>query len=237
VVAVLAAYTATATAAGCGATSATAGDQGGGSNVDSDAICNSRYPSGQIHTVGVRGGTETVYDRQASLEDVCAGFGAPEGLKLTPGMSCALIAAAAVWGGPAVNAGSSDLCDSTAIVDGYASGGWAGASSSAAEEEACGYFSDVFAGGAGAVAAGAAAETGPGAVAVGVGTYKALASFLQVACGGLLDGGATALGTKLEGDHETHVALDVTRRGRCLTLSQKSGLSGTSWHAVPCRAS
>jgi hypothetical protein len=233
-VAVMAEDSSAAIGAGCSETSATASEGGLGSKVDSDAICMSRYPSGQIRDVSVKGGSERIYDRQASLENVCAGFGAPEDLQLTAGMSCALIAAAAVWGGPEVNAGSSELCDTTAIVEGYDSGGWVGVSSSVAEEKACGYFSDVFAGGAGVVAAGAASESGPGAVAVGLGTYKALASFLNVACGGLLDGGATALGTKLETDHETHVALDVTRRGKCLMLSQKSGFSGTSWHAVEC---
>lgn len=133
--------------AGCGATSATASDAAG-SNIANNAICHSRYPSGEMRTVRVKGGTETLYDRQASLKEVCEGFGAPEGLHLTAGMSCALIAAAAVWGGPQVNAGASALCDSTAIVDGYDSGGLVGLSSSVAQEKACGYFSDVFAGGA-----------------------------------------------------------------------------------------
>jgi len=233
-VAVMAEDTSAAIRSGCSATRATASDAGLGSNVDTDAICNSRYPSGQIRSVDVKGGTETIYDRQASLRTVCAGFGAPDDLRLTPGMSCALIAAAAVWGGPGVNAGASELCDTTAIVQGYSSKGWVGVASAAAEEKACGYFSEVFAGGAGVVAAGAASETGPGAAAVGLGTYKALASFLHVACGGLLDGGASALGTRLEANHETHVALDVTRHGKCLLLSQKTGLSGTSWHAVGC---
>jgi len=226
-----------AISAGCKSTPATASVAGGASRVSTDAICNARYPSGRQRTVRVKGGTETIFDRQASLERVCLGFGAPEGLKLTPGMSCALIAAAATWGGPAVNAGTSSLCDTATVVAGYNSGGWAGVTSSLAESKACGYFSDVFAGGAGLLAAGAASETGPGAAAVGFATYKALASFLKVACGGVLDGGATALGTKLEADHETHVSLDITRRGRCLMLSQKGGLSGRSWHAIDCRDS
>jgi hypothetical protein len=234
-VAVMAQDPSTAVGEGCTTTSATGVVGETAAQADSDAICNSRYPSGQIQTVSVKGGTDTIYDRQASLETICAGFGAPEGLHLTPGMSCALIAAVAVWAGPEVNAGSSKLCDTTAIVEGYESGGWAGVSSSVAQEKACGYFSDVFAGGAGIFAAGATVETGPGAVAVGVGTYKALASFLNVACGGLLGGGASNLGKKLEADHETAVSLDVSREGKCLMLSQRSGLSGTSWHAVDCR--
>ena len=202
-----------------------------------DAVCNARYPSGRSATTTVSGGHQTVYDRQASLEHVCAGFGAPEDLQLTAGMSCALIAAAATYGGPAVDAGSDKLCDTTAIVSGYRSGGWEGASSSVAEEKACGYFSDVFAGGAGLVAAGATSESGPGAAAVGIGTYHALAAFLKVACGGILGGGATSLGKKFEADNETHVALDVIRNGKCILLSQKTGISGTSWHATDCPAS
>lgn len=233
-VAVLAADSAVAVNAGCKLLKAPSGNSGDASKTSVAEICNSRYPSGQTHTVKVRGGTNTVYDRQASLEQVCLGFGAPEGLQLTPGMSCALIAAAATYGGPAVNAGTSKLCDTTAIASGYESDGWAGVSSSLASDKACGYFSDVFAGGVGAFAAGAASESGPGAVAVGVTTYKALDAFLEVGCGGLLAGGATSLGTKLEDDNETHIALDVVRHGKCILLSQKSGISGTSWHSTSC---
>ena len=42
------------------------------------------------------------------------------------------------------------------------------------------------------------------AVAVGVGTYKALAAVLKIACGGMLGRRATSPGTKLEADNESH---------------------------------
>jgi hypothetical protein len=200
----------------------------------SDSVCQARYPGGVQRTVNVRGGTNTTDDRQASLKAVCQGFGAPQGLQLTPGMTCALIAAAATYGGPAVQAGTNNLCDASTVVEAYNSGGWVGAGAAVASDKGCAYFSDVFAGGVGLVAAGATSETGPGAVAVGVATYKALSAGLKIACGGLFAGGARSLGTKLEADNETHVALDIIRRGKCRLLSQLSGLSGTSWHATTC---
>jgi hypothetical protein len=96
----------------------------------------------------------------------------------------------------------------------------------------CGYFAEIFAGSVGVVVAGAASPTGPGAVAIGVAAYRALAAGLKVACGGLLDGGANALGQYLEAKHETAVAVDVERRGLCIQMRQFLGTR--SWSAVPC---
>jgi von Willebrand factor type A domain len=173
------------------------------------------------------GGKVTSYDRASSLYFVCAGFGAPEGLELTPEMSCALIAAGATFG-PPLPVDASDACDVVAYADAFKTGDWAGL----AAGQACGYFSEVFAQRVGILAAGAAVETGPGAVAVGLFTYRALSAGLKVACGGLLDGGAQALGVKLEADHETHIALDVLREGRCIQLREAVGV--LHWSAVSC---
>jgi hypothetical protein len=186
------------------------------------------YPPGHRTTKKFFGGHEEIYDRAESLFQVCAGFGAPEDLVFTPEMKCALIAAGATFAGNPIAGETNTACNTVDIVNGMANGDWLGPAAGVA----CGFFSDVFAEGAGIVAAGATAETGPGAVAVGLYTYRALSAFLKVGCGGLLDGGATAVGTKLEADHETHVSLDVTRKGKCMAYRERFHL--VAWRAVDC---
>jgi hypothetical protein len=143
-------------------------------------------------------------------------------------MQCALIAAAATYGGPVISVGVAKGCLFGSTIGDLANGRFAGAITGLA----CSYFSNVFATGVGIFAAGAAAETGPGAAAIGVDAYKALAAGLQIACGGLFSGGANALGQKLESNHEAHVAADIERNGRCLRLSSLFGFRG--WSAVSC---
>lgn len=190
--------------------------------------CVASYPNTRTITTDQFGGEKKVFDRAASLYQVCAGFGAPEALELTPAMKCALIGAAATFGPPAVGSGAKLACETTAIVNAYRSGDWAGY----AAGQACGYFSEAFAGAAGVVAAGASSPTGPGAVAVGYLTYRSLSAFLNVACGGLLNGGAAALGAKLEADHQSNIALDVTREGKCIAFGKRFGF--VHWSAVDC---
>jgi hypothetical protein len=190
--------------------------------------CIGAFAGGHRTTSKKLGGEETVFDRTESLYQVCAGFGAPEGLDLSPEMKCSLIAAAATFAGGPVSHGVDTACDTLAIADALQTGDWLGVSAG----KACGYFSEVFAGAVGVVAAGATAETGPGAAAVGLWTYRALGAGLKIACGGLLDGGAAALGAKIEADHETHIALDVTRKGRCIAYREQ--FHYTSWRAVDC---
>jgi hypothetical protein len=191
-------------------------------------VCRPLGEAGETSYHHVTGGSRTTYDREASLFHVCEGFGAPDDVHFSPQMKCALLAAAATFGGPPVNVATDRLCDAVAIGDAYRSGNWLGA----AAGHTCGYFAEVFAGGVGTLAAGAAAETGPGALAVGLGTYRALAASLKVACAGLLDGGARALGVKLESDHERHIAVDVVRKGRCITLTRRFGQ--LHWAAARC---
>jgi hypothetical protein len=189
-----------------------------------DHVCIQAYPEGNQHTQG----KVTVWDRQLSLRQVCDGsFGAPEGLILSAPMRCALIAAAATYGGPVGLTVAHRLCDATEVSNAYLSKDWLGYS----RDKGCEYFSEIFGGTVGGIVAGAASGTGPGAVAVGVGTYKALASGLKIACGGLLDGGAKALGHYLETRHETEVAADVTNRGLCIAENRTHG---TNFGAVPC---
>lgn len=190
--------------------------------------CTASYPKTRVVSSDQFGGRKRVYDRAASLFQVCAGFGAPEDLEFSPGMKCALIAAAATWGGPPVSSPLNVACDTVGIVNAYRSGDWIGY----AAGKACGFFSEMFAGAAGIVAAGAASPTGPGAAAVGLFTYRAMSSFLNVACGGLFDGGAAALGIKLEADHQTHIAEDVIREGKCIGWSERFGY--VKWSAVDC---
>src|SRR6185312_1700968 len=214
---------ATALDHGC---SASADQQGaaGGSTPTADRICQAQYPNGAAHTVG----RVMTYDREGSLNQVCAGFGKPDGLTLTGPMACALIAAAA-YGGGSSGAGhaTGTLCDRASVASDFASGDWVGAAGGIA----CSFFSDVFATGAGLAMAGATAETGPGAEAVGLATYKALSAGLGVACAGALGGGPTGLGRRLESNHETHVAIDIVDHGKCLAINQTPGVS---FAAVTC---
>jgi hypothetical protein len=43
---------------------------------------------------------------------------------------------------------------------------------------------------------------------------------------------AHSLGTKLEADHETRVAVDVVRRGKCIVYTRRFGQ--VSWKADDC---
>jgi von Willebrand factor type A domain len=191
--------------------------------------CTTAYPNFSPKTSKKFGGSQTLYSRTDSLYFVCAGFGAPEGLKLTPEMQCALIAAGATFGDPATGTEADLACNAVSIADAFSSGDWLGV----AAGQACGYFSEIFAQRVGVIAAGATAETGPGAVAIGLFTYRSLAAGLKLACGGLLDGGASALGVKLEADHETHIALDVIREGRC--IKRREFLRALHWSATDCK--
>ncbi|HST39584.1 MAG TPA: hypothetical protein VLK58_08750 [Conexibacter sp.] len=51
--------------------------------------CLTAFPTGSSSSLGGR----TVYSREASMRMVCDGFGVPEGMKLTAGMSCAIVSA------------------------------------------------------------------------------------------------------------------------------------------------
>lgn len=191
--------------------------------------CLTRYVnSGTQTTRSILGGRETKFDRRASLYQVCEGWGMPEGIKLTPEMQCALIAAAATYGGPPIGYTVSRACDALGLAAGAIKRDWLGVATS----KACGLMAEAFAGAMGIAAAGATSESGPGAVAVGVNTYRAVSSSLKVVCGLLFDGGAVAIGNKLEADHETRVALDITRTGKC--LRERVVLGVISWAAVPC---
>jgi von Willebrand factor type A domain len=190
--------------------------------------CMTSYPNFSPKTKNIFKGTETTYDRMSSLYFVCAGFGAPEGLNFSPEMKCALVAAAATFGGPVVSGGSDLACNTLAMSEALRTGDWLGY----AAGQACGFFGEVFAEGAGIVMAGATSPSGPGAVAVGLGTYRALSAGMKLACGGLLDGGAAAIGAKIEADHQTNIAFDVLRKGRCIAYRVQFGIS--SWRAINC---
>lgn len=191
--------------------------------------CVESYKGGKRHSKKKVGGSETVFDRTESQYQVCAGFGAPEGLDLTPEMKCALIAAGATFAGGPVAGQVNTACNTLEIANALQTGDWLGPVAS----QACGYFSDVFAGGAAVVAAGATSPTGPGAAAVGLWTYRSLSAGLKLACGGLLDGGAAALGAKLEADHQSRIALDVTRKGKCIAF-REGWFDTVRWRAVDC---
>ncbi len=186
-----------------------------------DRYCAEAYPAGGSQQVnGVM-----VDDRTLSLYQVCTGFGAPEGVQLSPAVHCALVAALAT-ADPVTSRTVDTLCKAESVAQAYQSGDWAGAAGGAT----CDYLGEVFAAGVGVAVAGATVETGAG-VALGIGTYKALKVGLSLACSGVLDGGAAAVGAYLEGRHETKVMGDVIHKGKCLGIDSRGD---TSFVAVQC---
>ena len=191
--------------------------------------CMTAYPDFKPKTSKIFGGHEKTYDRTSSLYFVCAGFGAPEELNFSPEMKCALIAAAAIAAGPPTSIRAELACNTLAIANAFRTGDWLGF----AAGQACDFFGKAFATAGGVTAAGLAAASGPGAAAVGLYAYRALAAGMKVACGGLFAGGAAAVGAKIEADHQTNIAFDVIREGRCIAYREKFRL--VSWRATDCR--
>jgi hypothetical protein len=190
--------------------------------------CMEAFGNGTQSSTGIFGGTEMNWDREASLYQVCEGFGAPEGLTLSPSMQCALIAAAATYGGPVINVGVTTGCQVGSVASDIASGNYLGGAAGLA----CDYFGEIFSTGVGVFAAGAASGTGPGAVVVGVETYRALSASFKIVCGGLFDGGAHDFGVWLESSHQTNIAVDIVRHGQCLREQVRFGQ--TFWSAAAC---
>jgi hypothetical protein len=194
-----------------------------------DAVCRELNTRAEVTTTRTRlGATRRTYDRGASLAQVCWGFGAPEEVKFSPGMQCAMVAAAATYASLPAKVTARRTCTAVAVQQALETGDWAGEAASAG----CGVFAEVFAGAVGIVAGAAAAPTGPGAAAVGRETYRAFSAGLTLACGGLFDGGAEAFGTKLEADHQRNVAADILEHGKCLQQTTLRGL--TQWSAADC---
>lgn len=186
--------------------------------------CMAAYPGGTVWSEGIFGGTRTRYDAEESLYQVCMGFGAPVTVDYSPGMKCAVIAAAAnAWGAPTVGTQTSLACDVASI-------GMEGAD--ALPGLLCGVVGESFASASGVAAAGTTAATGPGAAAVGVTVYKQLAALSEITCGALFDGGAYDFGVQWEADHETRVASDIVNDGKCLRLDERFGQ--LSWAAADC---
>lgn len=175
------------------------------------------------------GGSRTVFDRNSSLYLVCGGWGAPDGVQLTPAMQCAMIGGTAtVFGLPIANL-TNQACNVAEIARELRSGDWLGAAGGAA----CSYFGEMFAERAAIIVAGAAFETGPGAVAIGVITYRALSSGVGLVCAGGLSGGLQQLGVNLESEHQTDIAVDVVHENKC--IARRTGPLGTIfWSATSC---
>lgn len=176
----------------------------------------------------VWGGSGFVYDRLSSLSIVCEGFGLPENVPVSGAMKCAIITSVAVLAGPPVGSAFSSACLTASILKDAQSGNLL----AAAVDYACSFFSDALAVGAGTFVAGALAETGPWAIAIGVATYRAVAAGMQLACGGIFSGGGNSFGQWVETRHETHVAADIVRSGKC--LGQEIAFGWESWSAVDC---
>lgn len=177
-----------------------------------DRICHAAYPSGASTA---NKGTVT-YDREASLGQVCSGFGLGDA-QVTPGMRCALIASAAVFDKNTA-APTNRLCDAREVVQAFETGDWIGT----AKTLACGAFGSLFAEAAALTAAARFASP-----AVGVGTYRAMVAAVPIACEGI-SGGGEALGEYLESRHHANVRNDILRRGKCLEITAASKFSAVS---------
>jgi hypothetical protein len=179
-----------------------------------DRICHAAYPNGGSTTAN----GNVTYDREASLGQMCNGFGLGRG-QITPGMRCALIATAAIFDKSTV-APVDRLCDAREIVQAFETGSWI----SAAKTLACGGFGSLFAEAAGLTAAARFASP-----AVGVNTYRAMAAAVPVACDGI-SGGGEALGEYLESRRHADVRNDILRHGKCLQIKT----SNSHFSAVDC---
>jgi hypothetical protein len=191
--------------------------------------CITVYGSGVQTTHNIFGGSETDYDRTASLFQQCEGFGSPDDREYSPEMKCALIAATGIVMGYPANVTTKDACDALGFADAVANGGWV----SAAGGWACDLLSEAFAGRISVLAAGASSELGlRAALAVGKVTYRGLYAALRLTCSAVFDGGGYTFGYNLEAHHETAVALDIITKGECLRMRRVLGY--ISWSAAPC---
>lgn len=189
-----------------GCTSTTAGDA---IAAEHDRICAAAFPDQSSQQVD----GATVYDRSASLFQVCEGFGS-DGVAYDASMSCAvvgLIASEVGSRGEAVNLNTvAGLCDADSVVHSLQTGDWA----SAAGEAGCQVIGGIFAEGLAIAAAGA--TDGAGAV-VGMAVYRALQVGVALACNGDFRDAVQAFGGYLEAHHESNVAHDlVSKADTCL---------------------
>lgn len=208
-----------------GCTSATAQSAAEQAN---SRICLQHYPAEQ--QVTRTDDRVTIHNYVASMYQVCSGFGTKAEFTWTPEMTCAFIAIVADYGRVDVPLlrPTDNLCSATSVAEAYANDSWLGFTGS----EACNFFSNTLATGTGILAAGTAAPvSGPGAVAVGVVTYRAIKTGIGVTCGGVFSGAFAAAGQWLEARHQANVAVDVSRKGLCLAESTSFG---NRWAAVPC---
>lgn len=188
-----------------------------------DNPCMAMWPGGATTTEEIFGGTRTTHDAEMSQYLVCEGFGAG-GVEYSTGMKCAMTAAAVTLTGvDGAGSAASLICDGVALSE---------QGVGAIPGVVCGILGESLATGTGVAAAGVAAPSGPGAVPVGLGTYRGLSAFMKVSCGALFDGGAYDFGVQLAADHEARVAHDVLNYGKCLRMDDRFGQ--ITWGAADC---
>ena len=191
--------------------------------------CLVMFPAGASSSAHpVFGGKQTDYDRYASDFQMCEGWGLPTEIKASLGLRCAVIAAAFTLAGSPITKPAENACDAidagSLLMDLHQ---W----KSAALGYMCDTVGEALATTGGLAAAGGTAITGPGAVAVGAGTFRVLKAFFKVSCAALSNGDAQRLGQWLEGKHEAQVRADVMA-GRCLRVRTVFG--AMFWSATTC---
>lgn len=192
-----------------------------------DRICQATFPDTSSRTVN---GT-TIYDKSASLFQICEGFGSDD-VHFTTDMTCAVLGLLSNEVGRYGNRiklnDISRLCDTNSVVESLRDGTWA----SEAGQVGCEVIGGIFAEGLGIAAAGATAETGAGEV-IGVATYHALQVGVSLACDGSFRDALSAFGAFLEAHHETHVARDVvSEQDQCLKYDPGAILK--HWSTTTC---
>lgn len=185
-----------------------------------DAVCNQMYPASQQSESQTSSGTATIFNRTASLFQICEGFGSA-GVTFTPQMSCAVVALVAdqipLPVAPQLG-GARNLCNNATVINAYTKGTWL----KDAAQAGCQFFGSVFADSLGVAAAGATAgAAGPGAVWIGVGTAHALNVGAHLLCDSDLRGFLKNGGAWLESRQEHAVAAAVTH-GQCIVHDPKS---------------
>lgn len=196
--------------------------------------CIARYGAGAVQsTHSIFGGQETDYDRTASEYQVCEGYGVggSTSAELSVEAKCTVLAVMVTIDsrtGAETKEKTQAVCDALGVAVPLAKADWAGAAKGAV----CSFLEAVVPEAAGIVVAGAASETGPGAAAVGVNTFKALRVAIPILCSGLLQAIGSEFGSYLEAHHETQIAQQIADDDKCLRSRTVFGL--IVWSAASC---
>ncbi|MBL7487414.1 hypothetical protein I6A62_04830 [Frankia sp. AgW1.1] len=214
---------------GGGAPPATGGGSSSTQTAHNTDPCLAEFQPGTITTHSIFGGSETNYDRTASALQACEGWGLSDASISAWELACVTIGVVVgVVGKKNLKLKRADkACDYLGI----ASDANAAQYFATFKDQLCGPIADEIGTTVGVFAAGATAESGPVAVAIGVATYKLLSTEINLYCSGDL-AKVHQLGVYIETKHEAQVRADIVNKGECLELVKVFGV--LDWRAVRC---